>query len=1069
MGGDTYSKDKSIRDKGSGAFDTTWEHGYKNDVWSTTGTEWWTGGANRGRNAYRQKLPRTTSKMSYDLKNPGRHPPPGMTYDDWIICQPYFSNAKYAAKRKELCQAEVNVVHWSPRRHHGAVYFKGYIYLMGGRAREFQVLTEERSVSGVIGPRVGEIPYVGQNLLQRFTTKRETSVAKSDVWRSRDGSDWQLVTPGCKAPQYNLVAQGNVAEGKWGVRSMACESDRDCWGAESCSLERKTCVCNMWTPREQHAVAVFGGFMYVSGGYASRLYDRQTACGSYACGDTDASAYRYYMNDVWRSSDGDSWERLTEVAWGSFPRGGHQMIVLDPGPMQFTTAPDGSVLGVPGPAQLFVFGGRGGDNLGVEDFTTYYYNDVWSSTNGISWQRQFGGYSPPYNGPIPGGANTNMITPPGDDDNAWQTEAWWEPRCGHSVSLQVASPSNLYTRSVYLFGGQTANWTVDGFQDDVWVWRPDVRGEGWRKDFTPSAIFATGDGSNFHYADNSPSVYYITPDSPVEYMRRFVLPTKLNKVDARRPEERPYLSQADIDAMHSVNIYTIRDLAEAGLYDIVKLRGFDYPQVKMEDRLQFTSVCDKRALAIALVKKCTVTIPKLLYDGESQMPWNVLPEWGYSEHDFMNGGGPPPDNLIQPVAWHGPSRKDWSFLSPPTDDPVKLLADWDGCTWTPQIEGFFGPDVNGLGYVDQVLNITDPLPELQELQCKWTPGKRAYHSALVFEERFYIFGGKASEDRFMADTWYRDSQLPIVRMVDFPESNTDYPWFVFAANEPGVSFEYRVWDPYNYIEIREWTTCVFKHDIGWLDWRKNGPGNGLYTIYVRSVDPAGNRDERYFDGTNAYTWYYVSPTPWDIIAQGAAGFIALTGLGYLEYRRRVRKAAMERYAMKRMRRKFKAMQRDIDGRAVDWRTLYMENKAQEEANKGKRKAKRAVRDKKKEARAKEKKKRDKEKEKIKKKLKSEAKAKGVDTKAPKDSKSVDEKKKKKDKDADGGSTTKSKEKSKEKDKEKKLKDYEKEGAAAAVPSAPEDPLEAGVKNRKSNKRYKDYEAGDAGADHKKDA
>ena len=30
--------------------------------------------------------------------------------------------------------------------------------------------------------------------------------------------------------------------------------------------------------------------------------------------------------------------------------------------------------------------------------------------------------------------------------------------------------------------------------------------------------------------------------------------------------------------------------------------------------------------------------------------------------------------------------------------------------------------------------------------------------------------------------------------------------------------------------------------------------------------------------------------------------------------------------MKRMRRKFKAMQRDINGRAVDWRTLYMESK-----------------------------------------------------------------------------------------------------------------------------------------------
>ena len=121
---------------------------------------------------------------------------------------------------------------------------------------------------------------------------------------------------------------------------------------------------------------------------------------------------------------------------------------------------------------------------------------------------------------------------------------------------------------------------------------------------------------------------------------------------------------------------------------------------------------------------------------------------------------------------------------------------------------------------------------------------------------------------------------------------------------------------------------------------------------MRSVDPAGNRDEKFFNGINVYTWYYVSPTPWDIIAQAVAGFIALVALGYLEYRRRVRKAAMERYAMKRMRRKFKAMQRDIDGRAVDWRTLYMENKAAEEAQKGNKKAKRAIRDKKKDARAK---------------------------------------------------------------------------------------------------------------------
>eukprot|EP00606_Chrysophyceae_sp_TOSAG23-5_P001461 GSChrysophyteH2.ASY1.ANO1.245.1 assembled CDS len=976
MGGDTFSDDKTIRDMTPGSLDTTWEHGYKNDVWSTSGTEWYTGGDPRARNPYHQKIPHTTSKMAYELRSSGRHPPPGMTFEDWIICQPYFSNIKYAAKKAELCETVANAVHWSPRRHHAAVYFNNYIYVMGGRAREFKVMSEERSIGGVIGPRAGEIPFVGENRLQRFTTKREASVYKNDVWKSRDGIAWSLVTPGCRAPQFSLIAQGNVAQGKWGLESMKCDSDADCWGAESCSTARKTCECQMWTPREQHAAVVFSGAMYVSGGYAARLYDRQTACGAYACGDVDSSSYRYYMNDVWTSSDGDSWTLLTEVAWGTSPRGGHQM---------------------------------------------YYYNDVWSSTDGTAWTRQFGGYAP-----------------------LGDTEAWWSPRCGHTVSVEPATASNLYVRSIYLFGGQTRTFKDDGFQDDTWVWRPDVEGDAWRKDFSRSAIFATGDGADFHYAEDAPSTNYISPDSPVEFMRKFEIPIRLHKNNARRPEEKDYLAKEDIDAMHSVGIYTIRDLANAGLYDIVKLRGFDYPQVAEEDRLTFYSVCDKRALAIALVSKCSVNIPQMLYDGEPQMPWNIQPDWGKFDYDYLDG-----------------EKKSWDYLLEPALDDAELaetlLDSWNGCDYYPEIEGFFGPDVNGIGFVDQVNNTRDPLPELQELKCKWTPGKRAYHSAIVFEERFYIFGGKASEDQFMADSWYRDSQFPSVRMVDKPEDSTDYPWFHFSANEPGVSFEYRVWDPYNYIEMRAWTKCVKKHDVGWLDWRKGGPGNGLYTMYVRSVDPAGNSDERFFNGENAYTWYYVSPTPWDIIAQGVAGFVTLTGLGYLEYRRRVRKAAMERYAMKRMRRKFKAMQRDIDGRAVDWRTLYMENKAQEEANKGKRKAKRAIRDKKKEARAKDKKKRDKEKEKIKKKLQAEAKAKGIEKKPSKEKKAPDEKKEKKMKSkGDGAASTDGK------SKVKKLKDYEKGDAGG------DDPLEAGVKNRKSNKRYKEYEEADTG-EHKKDA
>ena len=54
----------------------------------------------------------------------------------------------------------------------------------------------------------------------------------------------------------------------------------------------------MWSPREQHAVAVHGEYMYVTGGYASLLYDQYSNCGPYACGDTDASAYRYGILDL---------------------------------------------------------------------------------------------------------------------------------------------------------------------------------------------------------------------------------------------------------------------------------------------------------------------------------------------------------------------------------------------------------------------------------------------------------------------------------------------------------------------------------------------------------------------------------------------------------------------------------------------------------------------------------------------------------------------------------------------------------------------------------------------------
>jgi hypothetical protein len=66
---------------------------------------------------------------------------------------------------------------------------------------------------------------------------------------------------------------------------------------------------------------------------------------------------------------------------------------------------------------------------------------------------------------------------------------------------------------------------------------------------------------------------------------------------------RVLLDDHKLDMLHEVGIYTIRELAEADKYIILKLRGHDFPGV--EEVMDFTDICDLRALAVAAVDKCT--------------------------------------------------------------------------------------------------------------------------------------------------------------------------------------------------------------------------------------------------------------------------------------------------------------------------------------------------------------------------------------------------------------------------------------------------------------------------------
>jgi hypothetical protein len=98
-----------------------------------------------------------------------------------------------------------------------------------------------------------------------------------------------------------------------------------------------------WHGRTGHAVVVLNGKMLLIGGYAV---------------DEDAISTHetnHYMNDIWQSTDGETWTKLADASFGK--RAYHGAIVVND--------------------TIFVIGGMKNG--------TDYYDDIWKSTDGINW------------------------------------------------------------------------------------------------------------------------------------------------------------------------------------------------------------------------------------------------------------------------------------------------------------------------------------------------------------------------------------------------------------------------------------------------------------------------------------------------------------------------------------------------------------------------------------------------------------------------------------------------------------------------------------------------------------
>ena len=754
-----------------------------------------------------------------------------------------------------------------------------------------------------------------------------------------------------------------------------CARNADCAGSSKCV--NGGCVCNMWQPREKHAVAVFpdlplkprddcaenypGGFdsrIYIFGGFTERYTQK---CAHRSCG----GRYREYTNDVWRSKKDCSPEqydkdpngcvnpRITGRGGGSLLGQEWELVSVDP-VYGGHKAPLWSVRGshkvLVHQGMMWLLGGRGGNMRKIDDNTLH--NDVWKSENGRDWELVM-------------------------------EHAEWSPRDEFAAGVLHKTEEWGPQRSVMIiFGG---NDQIDGLGalGDTWI---SENGTKWIDD----------------YSNETDHFMYIAPESP------------LSKLGT--------LTKGQIKLLNDEGIMTIQEFAEMDSSIVFKMKTGDY---EIDASLgpdgwrggPFFHVCPHKKRAEQILRQCLVKPVRI--DGEEERAYCLPSSTLYPADDTTPWRASvvgerccaAESQLCSEVSDPLVSVYDQDGLLPTEDIQLNSAGGEDGCEhprWIAEEQELRKPEsirdeandkilrwqigrlkcipqdfeIESENYVYTDVEVCSPHPVMHT--CRVSPPARRSMAGLTAQGRFYVFGGMSSDVDFLNDMWYRDERVPIAQFegpidprVDekceaaacaedqeyraTPKSDTIDQMFSFVGDETGLMYEYHLW---NVLDIdgegiEPLMNKVLRRRFDWVynqswlkeeqvivkrNWTKASGGKrqplqieswigevgsetqpfayfqgeiipgehywagGLHVMAVRSIDPAGNTDV-FWSPKNVHVWIYYAPLPGTLIVSLSTGFVGLCIATYMEYRRRKRKRAMERYAIKRMRRKFKGMQR----------------------------------------------------------------------------------------------------------------------------------------------------------------
>ncbi|KAF0693618.1 Aste57867_15483 [Aphanomyces stellatus] len=665
----------------------------------------------------------------------------------------------------------------------------------------------------------------------------------------------------------------------------------------------------MWSPRRHFGATAFHNSLFVLGGRARELVpmpDDDTIGGIVGPRGARWIEYAVLKNDVWKSDDaGVSWALVTPGcdavpnAAETYASGdlkyqcstqndcvGDATCVLDP-----TTLTGTCVCNMWSARELHTVQVFQGSLFVAGGYTAVQLNLCGPERNGRPSGQEYacgGGYRK---------YMQDVWT--SNDGQKWSlltAVAGWRARGEHAMTV--------WQGALWLMGGRTGNQdSADAVMllNDIWKsgdgkqWTQVTAAAPWRPRGKHAALGVAADPAM------NTSAYLILlfgedNDNFLDDVWTWDgIGAWVQDYDATTSQAKYVTPTSPIELMQGMRDADVSILQDAGFDTIDALQEVK-PDVVIDLRVAHgVPICDYMAVAKLVVNKCTIA--PVAYDGTE------------FEHVAVLQG----KNAVA-------SAKTSSSVA----------TEWDGCSHrgSPTLDlktmKYVWPEVGGVPQVDTA----DPFANVQNSVCKWGPQPRSAFAAITHNNTVFVFGGKIDNRLFDNNAWYRDAVPPKARFTSMPPSYSHITVFTFAGSKPGTIFQYHMLDMIEKLVVRNWTNCLGSFDfLPWLD-------GGLHRVRLRAIDPAGNVETVFDDGRNQYVWVYVPKPPWNlIIAMLVLFFVICLGV-FVEWRRRRKQAAMERYAMKRMRRKMRGKKKG-GNKDADWRETY--DNAKDGKKKGKKK------------------------------------------------------------------------------------------------------------------------------------